>query len=59
MEVGLKIYFELDPNPKNSLERPKKMQKRPQIWPNYKQKDRAVFQIPKLIFYIGRFQKCF
>ena len=31
MEVGLKIFFELDPNPKNSLERPKKCKKGPKF----------------------------
>ena len=40
-----KTVFEPDPNPKNSPEEPEKCKKRPKIWPNEKQKDRAV--LPK------------
>ena len=45
--------------PKNSPKGPKKVQKRPKMWPNLKQKVRAVLPKPKLIVYIGRFQKSF
>ena len=36
-----------------------KGQKRPKMWPNLKQKVRAVLPKPKLIVYIGRSQKSF
>ena len=36
-----------------------KRAKRPKIWPNEKQTDRAVLPKQKLIVYICRFQKCF
>ena len=44
---------------KKSPEGPKKVQKRPKMWPNIKQKVRAVPPKPKLIVYIGRSQKSF
>ena len=48
--------------PKNQKVAPKgpnKVQKRPKMWPNSKQKVRAVPPKPKLIVYIGRSQKVF
>ena len=35
-----------------------KSAKRPKIWPNKKQKDRAVLPKQKVIVYISRLQKC-
>ena len=50
-KVGSKNDFELDLDPKNSPKRPKKITpkgpksaKRPKIWLNEKQKDRAVLR---------------
>ena len=64
--VGSENVFEPDLDPKNSPNGPKKItlkgsksEKRPKIWPNLKQKDRAVLPKQKLIVYISRFQKCF
>ena len=58
--------FESDLDPKNSPNGPKKITpkgpksaKRPKIWPNQKQKDRAVLPKQKLIVYFSRFQKYF
>ena len=45
--------------PKKNPKGPKKVQKRSQMWENYKQKDRAVLPKPKLIVYFGRSQKKF
>ena len=44
---------------KESPKGPKKVQMRPKMWPNVKQKVRAVLPKPKLIVYIGRSQKSF
>ena len=44
---------------KDSPEGLKKVQKRPQMLLNEKQKDRTVLSKPKVIVYIGRFQECF
>ena len=49
--------FEPEPNPKNSPKGPKKVQKRPKMWSNLKQKVTAVLTKLKLIVYIGRSQK--
>ena len=38
---------------------PKKVQKRPEMWPNLKHKVRAVLPKPKLIVFVGRSQKSF
>ena len=46
-------------NQKVAPKGPKKVQKRQKMWPNLKQKVRAVLPKPKLIDYISRFQKCF
>ena len=48
----------LTPTPKIAPKSPKSA-KRPKIWPNEKQKDRAVLPKQKLIVYISRFQKYF
>ena len=60
------MFLNLTPTPKiapkdkkKSPEGPKKVQKRPKMWPNLKQKVRAVLPKPKLIVYIGRSQKSF
>ena len=48
----------LTPTPKIAPKSPKSA-KRPKIWPNEKQKDRAVLPKQKLIVYIFRFQNVF
>ena len=64
--VGSKNVFKPDLDLKNSPNRPKeitpkgsKSEKRPKIWLNLKQKDKAILPKQKLIVYISRFQKCF
>ena len=52
------MFLNLTPSPKIAPKSPKRA-KRPNIWPNEKQKDRAVLPKQKLIVYISRFQKCF
>ena len=47
------------PTDKKNTPKGSKSEKRPKIWPNLKQKDRAVLPKQKLIVYISRFQKCF
>ena len=58
------MFLNLTPTPKiapkdkkKSPEGPKKVQKRPKMWPNLKQTVRAVLPKLKLIVYIGRCQK--
>ena len=46
-------------NQKVAHKGPKKVQKRQKMWPNSKQKVRAVLPKPKLIVYIGRSKKSF
>ena len=53
------MFSSLTSTPKIAPTGKKKYPKRPKIWPNEKQKDRAVLQKQKLIVYISRFQKCF
>ena len=48
----------LTPTPKIAPKSPKSA-KRPKVRQNEKQKERAVLPIPKMIVYIGRFQKSF
>ena len=55
------MFLNLTPTPKivlkdkkTSPEWPKKVQKRPKMWPNLKQKVSAVLPKPKLIVYIDR-----
>ena len=45
--------------PKDQKIDPKGPKKRQKMWPNLKQKVRAVLPKPKLIVYIGRSQKSF
>ena len=53
MQVGPKKVFEPDPSPKNSPEKdPKSAKERPQMYLNFKTKDRAVLRKPKLVVYI-------
>ena len=54
-----KLPLELGAPVKNSPKGPKKVQKRPKMWQNLKQKVRAVHPKPKLIVDIGRSQKSF
>ena len=49
------MFLNLSPTPKIAL----KGLKNAKIWPNWKQKDRAVFSKPKLIVYIDTFQNGF
>ena len=51
--------MDLTPTPKIAPKSPKNAKKKTKIWPNEKQKDRAVLPKQKLIVYICRFQKCF
>ena len=44
---------------KKTSRRVQKVQNRPKMWPNLKQKVRAVLPKPKLIVYIGRLQNVF
>ena len=60
------MFLNLTPTPKTARKDKKiaqkgqkKVQKRPKIWPNSKQKARAVLPKAKLIVDIGRFQKSF
>ena len=48
----------LTPTPKITPKSPKSA-KRPKIWPNEKQKDRAVLSKQELIVYISRFKNVF
>ena len=58
IQVGPKIVYESDPNPKNSSKGTRKGKKNPKK-PDKKQKDRAVHPKPKLIVYISRSQTFF
>ena len=53
-----KKLLNLTPAPKIAPKSPKSA-KRHKIWPNEKQKDRAVLPKQKVIVYIYKFQKCF
>ena len=60
------MFFKPDPDskigqigPKDSPKGLKKVQKRPKMWPNSKQKVRAVLPKPKLIVYIDMSHKSF
>ena len=60
------MFLSLFPTPKIApkgqkiaLQGPKKVQKRLKMWPNLKQKVRAVLPRAKLIVYIGRSQNSF
>ena len=59
MFLNLTPTPKIAPKDKKSPEGPKKVQKRPKMWPNLKQKVSAVLSKPKLIVYIGRSQKSF
>ena len=59
IQVGPKIVYESDPNPKNSSKGTRKGKKKPQKKPDKKQKDRAVHPKPKLIVYTSRSQQFF
>ena len=57
------MFLNLTPTPKtaqkdqkNIPKGQKKVQQRPKMWPNLKQKIKAVLPTPKLIVYIGRSQ---
>ena len=53
-----KMFLNLTSTPKIALKSPK-IAKRPKIWPNEKQKDRAVLPKQNLIVDISRFQNVF
>ena len=53
------MFLNLIPTAKIAPKGPKKVRKRPKMWPNLKQKVRAIPPKPKLMVYIGRSQKNF
>ena len=58
-KIAPKGQLKIAPNGKKLPPKGPKRAKRPKIWPNQKQKDRAVLPKQELIVYISRFQKCF